>query len=424
MQTLAIVGSQWGDEGKGKITDLLCERCDIVVRFQGGNNAGHTIIVGDKKIVLHLIPSGILRDHCVSVIGHGVVFDPEAFKVELAQTRLAGIEINERNLKISKHASVITSYHRLLDGLRENNGPRKIGTTGKGIGPCYEEKISRKALKLKDLRNRDIIIQKLKESLAEKEILFNYLYKCEYPSVEEEAVRLFELGKIITPFMTDTFYFLDQSIQENKKILYEGAQGVLLDIDYGSYPYVTSSNTSAGGIYTGAGIPGGQLDEVLGIAKAYTTRVGEGPFPTELKDDLGDKIQSIGHEFGATTGRRRRCGWLDLPLLKYSVKCSNITSIALTKLDVLTEIDELKICVGYKYKGQEITCATPGIDLEVAQPIFKTMRPFKDTFETDEYSEELREYISLIEEFTGIQVGILAYGPERSQIKFLKNYFQ
>lgn len=424
MQSLAIVGSQWGDEGKGKITDLLGQKCDVVVRYQGGNNAGHTIIVGDQKIVLHLIPSGILHDHCTSVIGHGVVFDPEAFEKELAEVKASGISVTPEKLKISSNCSIITMYNRLIDCQRENKGPVKIGTTGRGIGPAYEDKISRKGIKMKDLLDKDLLKKKLSENLQEKEILFKHLYDVEFPSVDEEADRLFELGKAAAPFITDTFSYLDQAIQDNKKVLYEGAQGVLLDIDYGSYPFVTSSNTSCGGIYTGAGLPGKQIEEVLGITKAYTTRVGEGPFPTELFDDVGEHIQTKGGEFGATTGRKRRCGWLDLPLLKYTVKASNITSIALTKLDVLADIENLKICTGYEYEGKEIDCAYPGIDLSKVKPILKDIETFHDDFKNDELTPTLQNYIKTIEEYVGIPVGILAYGPERSEIKFVKEYFQ
>lgn len=423
MQSLAIIGSQWGDEGKGKITDLLGQKCDYVVRYQGGNNAGHTIIVGDQKIVLHLIPSGILHDHCTSVVGHGVVFCPRAFKEELEDVQSSGVNITPERLKISENCSVITIYNKILDAQRESQGPVKIGTTGKGIGPAYEDKTSRKGLKLKDLLDREILEKKLRANMIEKEVLFKHLYNIEYPSIEKEVEELFELGKLIKPFLADTFSMIDKAVENNKKILFEGAQGVLLDIDYGTYPFVTSSSTSAAGIYSGAGLPGKYVEEVLGITKAYTTRVGEGPFPTEMFCDLGEKIQTIGNEFGATTGRKRRCGWIDLPLLKYSVKASNITSIALTKVDVLSGIEELKVCVGYRYKGEEIDCAYPGIDLSQVEPILKDMKPFNDDFKTDEMSEELKEYLDVIEDAIGAKVGILAFGPERSQIKFIKNYF-
>lgn len=422
MKSLAIIGSQWGDEGKGKITDLLGLKCDVVVRYQGGNNAGHTIIVGTKKVVLHLIPSGILHDHCVSVIGHGVVLDPEAFSKEIENVKNSGLTVTPQKLKISSNTSVITFYNRLLDGQREAKGPVKIGTTGKGIGPAYEDKISRKGIKVKDLFDKEILTEKLAANLLEKETLFKNLYECEYPSVEDEVERLMTLGKELAPFVCDTFSFLDEAKRAGKKILFEGAQGVLLDIDFGSYPFVTSSSTAYAGIYSGAGLPGGTVEEVLGITKAYTTRVGEGPFPTELFDKMGDDIQTKGGEFGATTGRKRRCGWLDLPLLKYSVKCSNLTSIALTKLDVLSEMGPLKVCTGYEYEGRTIDCAYPGIDLAKVKPILKEVTGFNDDFK-GELSQAVKDYIALIEEAIEIPVGIIAFGPERSEIKFLKEYF-
>ena len=423
MKTLAIIGSQWGDEGKGKITDLLSEKCDVVVRYQGGNNAGHTIIVDGKKIVLHLIPSGILHPHAVAVIGHGVVFEPEAFQTELKKVADAHIVVTPTNLKISENVTVITSYNKLLDSARESQGTVKIGTTGKGIGPAYEDKTARCAIKLKDLFNLENLKVKLKRNLEEKETLFKHRYNIAFPSIDEEAQRLFTLGKDIAPFVCDTFSFLDQAIQAHKKILFEGAQGILLDVDYGTYPFVTSSSTALGGVYTGAGVPESHIEEVLGITKAYTTRVGEGPFPTELFDAMGDEIQSKGCEFGATTGRKRRCGWLDLPLLKYAVKASNLTSIALTKLDILCGIKELKVCVAYEYEGKKIEVAYPGIDLTKAKPIYKNMTPFNDNFK-DSLSPELEVYIKEIENFLKIPVGIIAFGPERKEIIFRKNYFE
>ena len=423
IQTLAIVGSQWGDEGKGKITDWLGQKCDVVVRYQGGNNAGHTIIVGEKKVILHLIPSGILHSHCTCLIGHGVVFDPGAFGEELGHLQNAQVEVNPQKLKISSNCPVITRYHQLLDQQREGKGPQRIGTTGKGIGPTYEDKVARKGIKLQDLLHLETLKEKLKNQFKEKEVLFKHLYQIPYPSVEEEAQRLFQLGKEVEPFLCDSFEWLHHAFSRGKKILYEGAQGVLLDIDYGSYPFVTSSNTFAGGIYAGAGVPGKEIHEILGITKAYTTRVGEGPFPTELHGPLGEHIQKKGGEFGATTGRTRRCGWLDLPLLKYAVKASNLTSLALTKIDVLSGLQELKICRSYKYQGEDLPWLPPGIDLSQAEPTFEEMEPFHDQFDSPNISSQLKNYIERIEEAVEIKVGILAYGPERSQIIFRRKYF-
>ena len=423
MKSLAIIGAQWGDEGKGKITDLLGMKCDVVIRYQGGNNAGHTIIVNDKKTVLHQIPSGILHRHCKSIIAHGVVFEPEAFFEEVDSIK-DDIKVSPENLLISLNATVITRFHKLLDAIRENKSKKKIGTTGKGIGPAYEDKISRKAIKIKDLFDYETLKAKLEIALEEKMFLFQNLYKIETPSIEEEAQRLFEYGKMLKPFVYDTFSKIDQFIKADKKILFEGAQGILLDIDYGSYPYVTSSSTGAAGIYSGAGVPNGIIDEKLGIVKAYTTRVGEGPMPTEIAQEIGQRIQQIGNEFGATTGRKRRCGWLDLPILKYSVKASNLTSIALTKVDVLCGLEELKVCYAYEIDGKEYDCAYPGLNLESATPLYKSFKPFTDDFKDEnKYSKELTEYIEQIEKSLEVPVGILAFGPKRDEIHFRKKYF-
>ena len=423
MKSLAIIGTQWGDEGKGKITDLLGKKCDLVIRYQGGNNAGHTIVIGDQKTVLHLIPSGILHDHCTSVIAHGVVLDPKAFQDELDEVRAGGLAVTPEKLTISPHCCIITSYHKILDCWREEEDLIKIGTTRKGIGPAYEDKVGRRGIKLSDLWNKKNLIKKLDFALIEKKILFEHFGKVDYPSVETEAEKLFDLGQQIAPFVKDTFHLIHDAQKAGKNLLYEGAQGVLLDIDYGSYPFVTSSTTSIGGVYTGAGFPGAGLGEALGITKAYTTRVGTGPFPTELFDELGSYLQDKGYEFGATTGRKRRCGWVDIPLLKYAVKASNITSIALTKLDVLSGIEQLKVCYAYHYEGREIDCAYPGIDLSKVTPLYKELRPFNDTFDDHILSKELQHYIDLLEKALDIPVGIIAYGPERKQVHFLRDYF-
>lgn len=423
MQTLAIIGAQWGDEGKGKLTDLLAEKCDLVVRYQGGHNAGHTIWVNGQKTVLHVIPSGVLHPHCLSVIGHGVVLEPENFLTELKRVQ-AVTEVSPKNLKVSSAATVITTYHRLLDAARESQTTEKIGTTGKGIGPAYEDKVSRRGIKVKDLLDKDTLVRRLSNGYSEKAILFKHLYQIDFPTIEEEVERLYNFGLSIKDYVTDTFSLIDKSLEEGKRILYEGAQGILLDIDYGSYPFVTSSSTAASGIYTGAGIPGKKLQETIGVVKAYTTRVGEGPFPTELHNDMGHHIQQKGNEFGATTGRKRRCGWLDIPLLRYSVKCSGLTSIALTKLDILSDLPELKICYAYEVNGKEVDCAYPGINLFNAKPLYKDLKPFSDKFVSGEESQELSEYIRAIEEALGIPVSMYAYGPDRAQIVFKKDFFK
>ena len=421
MQTTAIIGAQWGDEGKGKITDLLAEKCDLVVRYQGGHNAGHTIWVNGQKTILHVIPSGVLHSHCLSVIGHGVVLEPENFPKELDRIKNV-TKVSPDNLKVSATATVITKYHQLLDAARETQGPEKIGTTGKGIGPAYEDKVSRRGIKVKDLFDKDTLIRRLGSGYSEKAMLFKHLYQIDFPSIEEEVERLYGLGQSMKDYVTDTFGLIDQSLAQGKKILYEGAQGILLDIDYGTYPYVTSSSTAAAGIYTGAGIPAHQIEEVIGVAKAYTTRVGEGPFPTELFDDMGSTIQIKGHEIGATTGRKRRCGWIDIPLLRYAVKCSQLTSLALTKLDILSNLPELKVCYAYEVNGRQVDCAYPGINLHVAKPLYKSFKPFEDDF-TGKPSAELQNYISFIQEAVGVPVSIYAYGPDRQQVVFRKEIF-
>ncbi len=421
MKSIAIIGAQWGDEGKGKLTDLLAEKSDLVVRYQGGHNAGHTIWVNGQKTVLHVIPSGILHSHCLSVIGHGVVLEPENFFNELKSINTV-TKVSPENLKVSSSATVITSYHRLLDAAREAQGPEKIGTTGKGIGPAYEDKVSRRGIKVKDLLDKDTLIRRLSSGFAEKAILFKHLYQIDIPPIDEEVERLYQYGKQLKDYVTDTFSLIDQAQQQGKKILYEGAQGILLDIDYGTYPYVTSSSTAAAGILTGAGLPQGQIDDVIGVAKAYTTRVGEGPFPTELFDEVGATIQVKGNEIGATTGRKRRCGWIDLPLLKYAIKCSKLTSIALTKLDILSNLSELKVCYAYEVNGKQIDCAYPGINLYQVKPLYKDFQPFNDDF-SGNTSKEFDDYLNFLEMNLGIPVGIMAFGPDRNQIKFRKNYF-
>lgn len=422
MQTMAIIGAQWGDEGKGKITDLLAEKSDLVVRYQGGHNAGHTIWVNGQKTVLHVIPSGVLHAHCTSVIGHGVVLEPENFLFELNRIKNVA-KVTPDNLKVSETATVITHYHKILDAARESQGSEKIGTTGKGIGPAYEDKIARRAVKVKDLLDKDILARRLGVGYSEKEMLFKNLYQIHFPSIDEEVERLYQLGQQMKDYVCDTFSLIDQSLAKGKRVLYEGAQGILLDVDYGTYPYVTSSSTTASGIYTGAGIPNHKLDEVIGVAKAYTTRVGEGPFPTELFDEMGSTIQIKGNEVGATTGRKRRCGWLDIPLLRYAIKASQLTSIALTKLDILSNLPELKVCYAYEVNGKTVDCAYPGINLYNAKPLLKDLKPFKDDFSDSKTSAELDQYINFIQEALGIPVSIYAYGPDRNQIVFKKTLF-
>lgn len=414
MKSLAVIGAQWGDEGKGKITDFLSQKVDHVIRFQGGNNAGHTIWVGDVKTVLHVIPSGILNPNNISIIDHGVVFDPQNFLKEIAGLEAASVKVTPENLKVSGECSIITSYHKLLDEARETNSNNSIGTTKKGIGPTYEDRVSRKGIKLKHLVSLDLIKDRLENLFLEKQALFDGVYKMSYPSIDEEANALFDIGQKILPFVCDTFAFLNE--KPNSKNLFEGAQGVLLDKDFGSYPFVTSSSTSYAGIFSGSSSTQDKLDEVIGIAKAYTTRVGSGPFPTELFDDNGNTLGVVGHEFGATTGRKRRCGWLDIPLLRYATKVSRFTSIALTKVDVLCALKELKVCYAYEYEGEEIKCAFPGIDFEKIKPLYKSFTPFTNCFDGEALEENLNAYINYIEDELGIKVSLVGYGPERDEL--------
>jgi len=421
--TLAIVGAQWGDEGKGKITDYLSEFQDIVIRFQGGNNAGHTIVVGKSKRVLHLIPSGILQSRVTAVIAHGVVFDPEVFLKELNYLRDSGIKITPENLIISQACSIITDYHRILDDLRETEeGQTLIGTTKKGIGPCYEDKFSRRGLKLQDLFDKEILRERLKQNLSEKIALFDH-YSGFYPELDKEVERLYGLGQEIKPFVKDTFKFFHEKDLAKTSMLFEGSQGILLDIDYGTYPYVTSSNTGISAIHSGTGVPTKYLDQVMGIAKAYVTRVGEGPFPTELFDETGKLLQEKGNEFGATTGRKRRCGWLDLPALRYAIQVAQITNLALTKVDVLTNLSEFKVCVAYQYEGKEHNTLYPSMDLNKVIPIYNNIKSFSDTVSNNDQGDmvenkDMVAFYKFLEKELGVPVSIISYGPERNQTIF------
>ncbi len=429
MKTLNLVGAQWGDEGKGKIADKLAEGLDYVVRFQGGHNAGHTIYLDGKKIVLHLVPSGILNPRCLSVISHGVAVSPEAFSQELDELHLSGVHVSPQNLRVSANCSVITRFHRLMDEAREQQSGEKIGTTGKGIGPCYEDKIARKGLRLSDLSSKGQLAKRLELNLREKLVLLEKLYRIPFPSIEEEVGHLFHYGERLQEFMGDTFSLLETAERKGQTILFEGAQGILLDIDYGSYPYVTSSSTSYSGVYSGAFVPKSGIDHVLGVAKAYLTRVGEGPFPSELFNQTGADLQRIGGEFGATTGRIRRCGVLDLPLLKFAKKVSRMDSLALTKIDVLSQVDELKVCHAYRYEGKTIDSAFPGIDLTKVTPEYISLAPLpKMIAQAENFVEllelkEMRDFIELIEKALNIPVGLLAYGPNREALHFRQKYF-
>lgn len=418
MSVRVIVGAQWGDEGKGKVVDLLAQKSDIVARYQGGANAGHTLVVGDRKYVLHLIPSGILHEGVICVIGNGVVIDPAALMEEIALLESFGISIRGR-LKISHKAHLIMPYHKLLDSLQESD--QKIGTTGRGIGPAYIDKYNRSGIRIVDLLDHAVLEDKLRRGIEQKNEWFRKVYDAPELDVEKTVAEYLEFDERIDEYITDTAEFLNDAWRSGKTLLLEGAQGALLDIDHGTYPFVTSSSPTSGGACTGLGLPPTAITGVVGIAKAYCTRVGNGPFPTELHDEIGQRLRKEGDEFGATTGRPRRCGWLDLFALRYSAMINGITEIVLTKLDVLNHFDELKVCTGYMLDGRQVKhfpsdCGT----LERIQPIYETFKgwkqPLDNCFTYDSLPTETREYVEAIEQFVGAPVTYIGTGPGREQV--------
>ncbi len=416
-----ILGAQWGDEGKGKVVDLLSESADIVVRYQGGANAGHTVCFNGKTYILHLLPSGIFHPNVTCVIGNGVVLDPIALLDEIEMVKSAGVDITGR-LLISHNAHLIMPYHKLLDKLYEQ-GEDKIGTTGKGIGPAYVDKYARIGIKVVDLLDRDILRRKLRKNIELKNEILEKVYGAQKFDVDKIIDEYVEFDEKISQFITDTAVYLNKAISEKKKILLEGAQGALLDVDHGTYPYVTSSNPTAGGASTGSGIPPTKINGVIGVIKAYTTRVGEGPFPTELKDELGDYIRKKGNEYGATTGRPRRCGWLDIVSLRYSIMINGIENLALMKLDVLSELDEIKICVAYEINGKKLkNFPTSPTILEKVTPVYETFkgwrRKISDVKSYSELPSEAREFIEAIEKLTEVKISIISVGADRKQTVF------
>lgn len=421
MSAVVVLGAQWGDEGKGKMTDYLAEGADVVVRYQGGNNAGHTVEVGDKQYKLHLIPSGILYDNKINVIGNGVVIDPKALFEEMEYLKELGISITPNNFIISDRAHIIMPYHKVLDGIKERaRGKKDIGTTGKGIGPCYTDKMDRSGIRVCDLIDRDVFKEKLRDNIEEKNNIITKIYS-ETPLDFQEVFRDYILyGEKIKPFVKDASVEIYKHIKEEKKVLFEGAQGTLLDIDYGTYPYVTSSNTIAGGVCAGTGIGPRMISNAVGIVKAYTTRVGKGPFPTELTDDTGDWIREKGREYGVTTGRARRCGWLDLVILKTAARVSSLTSFAITKIDTLAGLDKIKICIGYEFKGEKIDYIPASLeDLAQCNPIYKEFNGWDQSICNARSYEELPEnakiYLKGIEELSDTKISIVSVGPRRDQ---------
>lgn len=421
MSSLIVVGAQWGDEGKGKLVDLLAEQADVVVRYQGGNNAGHTLVVGGHKTVLHLIPSGILHPGRLNVIGNGVVVDPRVLLGEVDALVARGVAITPENFVISDRAHVIMPFHRAIDQAREaSRAGGKIGTTGRGIGPTYEDKVGRRGIRMCDLLATHALRAQLEEALIEAN---GVLERFGAPAIALEPMleEALALGARLRPFVMDTSRLLFDKRRAGARLLFEGAQGTFLDIDHGTYPYVTSSNTVSGGACAGAGVGPSTITDILGISKAYTTRVGAGPFPTEDTGEVGEKLRALGNEFGATTGRPRRCGWLDLVVLKQAVILNGLTSVALTKLDVLSGMSELQVAVAYRLRGERITHVPPRVeDVEACVPEYVTLPGWVASLTEVRREEDLPlaalEYVRYVEAFLEIPVSILSVGPDREQI--------
>jgi len=423
-----IIGTQWGDEGKGKIVDLLAEYADIVVRFQGGNNAGHTMVVNGEKFISHLVPSGILQGK-TCYIGNGLVVDPEVLVGEINYLISKGVDVSPKNLRISEKAQVIMPYHKQMDMAREmKKGDKKIGTTGRGIGPCYEDKVSRVGIRFIDLLMPERFKQTVRTVLDEKNFQLKNYFGVDTVDPEEVIEQYLGYAEILKPYIADTSVELMKGIQQDKKVLFEGAQGTHLDIDHGTYPYVTSSNTVSGNACCGSGVGPKDINGVIGIVKAYTTRVGAGPFPTELLDETGDYMQSKGAEFGATTGRRRRCGWLDVVILNNAARLNGLTGIVLTKMDVLGGLETLKICTGYKCNGEVIDTFPTDLDvLAECEPVYETLPGWTEDITTVKEFRDLplnaKRYVQRVEELTRVPVDIVSVGPGREETIVITNPF-
>ncbi len=428
-KNVVVIGTQWGDEGKGKVVDLLTDRADAVVRFQGGHNAGHTLVIDGKETVLHLIPSGVLRENVRCLIGNGVVLSPSALIEELEQLERGGVDARSR-IGISESCPVILPYHIALDQAREAaRGKKAIGTTGRGIGPCYEDKVSRRGIRLGEMLDADHFAERLREVMDYHNFALEHYFKFEtvdYQAVLDEALAQAEQ---ILPLIEDVPGTLHRLRAEGKSVMFEGAQGALLDIDHGTYPYVTSSTTTAGGAASGSGVGPRDLDYVLGIVKAYTTRVGAGPFPTELFDDDGNHLGEKGHEFGATTGRKRRCGWLDTVALRRSLRINSVTGMCITKLDVLDGLERVKICVAYRLDGKEVDTPPVGADrFAQCEPVFIEMPGWQESTvgatSMDELPAAARAYLQKIEELCETPIDIISTGPDRAETMVLRHPFE
>lgn len=431
MSNVVVIGTQWGDEGKGKIVDLLAESADMIVRFQGGNNAGHTLVIEGRQFICHLIPSGILHPDKTCMIGNGTVLDPGVLIDEITSLKDRGISVEPGRLLISETAHVIMPYHKWIDHGRERllSGDAKIGTTGRGIGPCYEDKIVRKGIRIIDLIDPESFAEKLSAVIDEKNFyLSEYLKSDEVLDSKSIREEYLGYGEKLRPYVTNVSVAIREGIRKKKKLLFEGAQGTHLDIDHGTYPYVTSSNTTAGNACSGAGIGPTQLDRTLGIVKAYTTRVGAGPFCTELLDTTGDRIQEKGAEFGATTGRRRRCGWLDTVVVRNSVRINSLTGLAVTKLDVLGGLKQIRVCTGYRYKNDLIAEFPNSLRvLKECDPVYEEMPGWQEDItgarEFDELPENTQDYLKKIEDLTETPIQIISVGPDRKETILLENPF-
>lgn len=407
-----VVGIQWGDEGKGRVSHFLSKNCSMVIRATGGNNAGHTIVVGDEKYAVHLLPSSIIRENVISVIGNGVVIDPKVLVEEIEKMISRGVSISEKNFKISDRAHIIMPWHRVLDGILESCKTNKIGTTGRGIGPCFSEKCQRTGIRMVDLLDQNTLSEKIKESAKITNIIFAK-FGIDNVDVDQITKEYMEYAAILHPFVCDTVALVRNSIQNDEKVVIEGAQATYLDVDFGTYPFVTSSNPISSGALVGSGIGPPYVKDIIGVFKAYTSRVGEGPFPTKLWGPTGDRIREFGHEYGTTTGRPRDCGWLDLVLIKNAGFVNGLTSLCINHMDTIGKFDRIKICIAYEYKGKEIDYVP--VDLENCKPIYEELPGdfnISGKCEFDELCDNAKAYINFIESYTGIPVKYIGIGPD------------
>jgi adenylosuccinate synthase len=426
-QSAVVVGAQWGDEGKGKIVDVLSHRFHVVARYAGGHNAGHTVTINGKKFILQLVPCGILRRGCRAIIGNGVVLDPFALLKEIAALREAGVGV-DGNLFVSNRAQVILPYHRMIELAAENAPGRvKIGTTSRGIGPAYEDKMGRRGLRVADLLDLDLLRTHIENACREKNMIAHALFNSEPLDPEEMHAQYAQASQEIAPFVCDTAALLNQAIAQGEAVLFEGAQGTMLDIDHGTYPFVTSSSATSGGAVTGTGVPPTSIGKVIGVTKAYCTRVGEGPFPTEAKDEWGEKLRARGQEYGAVTGRPRRTGWLDLPLLRYSVMVNGISWLVVTKLDVLDELAEIPVCIGYKINGKrtaDIPAQASGYDK--IECVYEKLPGWRKSTLGNDTLEKLpakaRAYLEFVEKQSGARIGMISTGPGREQTILVEEF--